>query len=144
MVRHRLAEKQSGMIRERAMLRAALFTTLTLAAIAPSFAADQIATAHVKREPRGALPAGLPRVHYKARTTVVYQPAPRPVVVVEHDPDSLISHWPSTPILPGSSTLPGYYGRAFDYDYQGAYYGGGPYPSYFWRLPYACGVTGYC
>ena len=35
-------------------------------------------------------------------------------------------------------------GRAFDYDYQGAYYGGGPYPSYFWRLPYACGVYGYC
>ena len=29
-----------------------------------------------------------------------------------------------TPLLPGSSTLPGYYGRAFDYDYQGPYYGG--------------------
>ena len=126
------------------MLRAALLTTLMIAAIAPSFAADQIATPHVRREARGALPPRLPRVHYKARTTVVYQPAPRPVVVVEHDPDSLISHWPSTPILPGSSTLPGYYGRAFDYDYQGPYYGGGPYPSSFWRLPSACGVTGYC
>ncbi len=126
------------------MLRAALLTTLTIAAMTPSFAADQIARPHIKREARGALPAGLPRVHYKARTTVVYQRTPAPVVVVEHDPDSLISHWPSTPILPGSSTLPGYYGRAFDYDYQGPYYGGGPYPSYFWRLPYACGVTGYC
>ena len=32
---------------------------------------------------------------------------------------------------------------AFDYDYQGPYYGG-PYVGYFWRLPYACGVYGYC
>jgi hypothetical protein len=65
----------------------------------------------------------------------------RPVPPQE-DP-ALISG-PSTPILPGASTLPGYYGRAFDYYYQGPYYGGGPYPSYFWRLPYACGVYGYC
>ncbi|HLG84246.1 MAG TPA: hypothetical protein VKY22_24830 [Bradyrhizobium sp.] len=125
------------------MLRAALFTTLAIAAIGPCFAADQIATPHVRREARGALPPGLPRVHYKARTTVVYQPAPPPVVVVENDPDVLISV-PSTPILPGSSTLPGYYGRAFDYHYQGPYYGDNSYPSYFFRLPYACGVTGYC
>ena len=48
-----------------------------------------------------------------------------------------------TPLLPGSSTLPGYYGRAFDYDYQGPYYGG-PYVPYWNRLPYACGVYGYC
>jgi hypothetical protein len=47
------------------------------------------------------------------------------------------------PLLPGSSTLPGYYGRAFDYDYQGPYYGG-PYVPYWDRLPYACGVYGYC
>jgi hypothetical protein len=132
------------MIRERTMLRAALLTSVMIAAIAPSFAADQIATPHVRREARGALPPGLPRLHYKARTTVVYRPAPPPVVVVENDPDALISSWPSTPLLPGSSTLPGYYGRAFDYNYQGPYYGGGPYPSYFFRLPYACGVTGYC
>jgi hypothetical protein len=132
------------MIREQAMLRAALLTSVMIAAMTPSFAADQIATPHVKREARGALPPGLPRMHYKARTTVVYQPAPRPVVVVENDPDVLISSWPSTPLLPGSSTLPGYYGRPFDYDDQGPYYGGGPYPGYFWRLPYACGVYGYC
>jgi hypothetical protein len=48
-----------------------------------------------------------------------------------------------TPLLPGSSALPGYYGRAFDYNYQGPYYGG-PYVSYWNRLPYACGVYGYC
>ena len=50
---------------------------------------------------------------------------------------------PHTPILPGSSTLPGYYGSTHSYEYQGPYYGG-PYLSYWYRLPYACGVYGYC
>ena len=81
---------------------------------------------------------------YKARRSPpqVYAAAPATPVYVE-DP-ALISP-PTTPLLPGSSTLPGYYGRPFDYYYQGAYYGDtGPTPSYFWRLPYACGVYGYC
>ncbi|MEK9281518.1 hypothetical protein MTR72_18150, partial [Bradyrhizobium sp. ISRA442] len=77
---------------------------------------------------------------------------PPPKVYVETDPDALISpaygigsyvrNLPGTPLLPGSNTLPGYYGRPWDYDYQGAYYGG-PQVGYFWRLPYACGVYGY-
>jgi hypothetical protein len=45
-------------------------------------------------------------------------------------------------LLPGSSTLPGYYGSHFSYEYQPYY--GGPYLSYWYRLPYACGVYGYC
>jgi hypothetical protein len=49
---------------------------------------------------------------------------------------------PPTPLLPGSSTLPGYYGSHFSYEYQPYY--GGPYLSYWYRLPYACGVYGYC
>jgi hypothetical protein len=99
------------------------------------------------------LPAGLPRAHYKYRTSVVYGAPPPPPAYVERDPDLLITpaygpggylaNLPGTPILPGSSTIPGYYGRAFDYDYQGPYYGG-PNVGYFWRLPYACGVYGYC
>ncbi len=125
------------------MLRAATLMSFAIAAISPCFAADQIAAPHVTRHARVSLPPGLPRAHYKYRTTIVYRPAPPPVVVVEPDSDVLISV-PSTPLLPGSTTLPGYYGRPFDYDYQGPYYGGGPYPSYFWRLPYACGVYGYC
>ena len=76
-----------------------------------------------------------------APAQVYAEPAAPPPVYVE-DP-ALISP-PTTPILPGSSTLPGYYGRPFNYYYQGDYYGGGPYPGYFWRLPYACGVYGYC
>jgi hypothetical protein len=50
---------------------------------------------------------------------------------------------PPTPLLPGSSALPGYYGSHFSYEDQGPYYGG-PNLSYFYRLPYACGVYGYC
>lgn len=86
--------------------------------------------------------ADLPTYRRHAPPPQVYSASPPHPVYVE-DP-ALISP-PTTPILPGSSTLPGYYGRPFDYYYQGAYYGGGgPYPSYFWRLPYACGVYGYC
>ena len=50
---------------------------------------------------------------------------------------------PRTPLLPGSATLPGYYGSNHSYDDQGPYYGG-PYTGYWNRLPYACGVYGYC
>jgi hypothetical protein len=49
---------------------------------------------------------------------------------------------PPTPLLPGSSALPGFYGSHFSYEYQPYY--GGPNLSYWYRLPYACGVYGYC
>ena len=87
------------------------------------------------------LAADLPGVHYKARRVVKTPPA----AVIVKDEESLISEMePSTPLLLGRQELPGYYGRAFSYDYQGPYYGGGGYPNYIWRLPYACGVYGYC
>jgi hypothetical protein len=99
------------------------------------------------------LPPGLPRPGYRYRTTVAPATTYRDPVVYETDTDLLITpaygpngyikNLPGTPILPGSTTIPGYYGRAFSYDYQGPYYGG-PYEGYFWRLPYACGVYGYC
>ncbi|MET4211659.1 hypothetical protein [Bradyrhizobium sp. LA2.1] len=88
-----------------------------------------------------------------ARRRAAVPPQDPPQVYVETDPDALISpaygigsyirNLPGTPLLPGSSTLPGYYGRPWSYDYQGPYYGG-PQVGYFWRLPYACGVYGYC
>jgi hypothetical protein len=70
---------------------------------------------------------------------------------VARDPDLLFTpsdgeltlRPPHTPLLPGSATLPGYYGSTHSYDYQGPYYGG-PYVGYWDRLPYACGVYGYC
>jgi hypothetical protein len=99
------------------------------------------------------LPPGLPRPGYRYRTTIAPPTPYRQPVVVETDesllitpaygPGGYISNLPGTPLLPGSTTIPGYYGRPFDYDYQGPYYGG-PYESYYWRLPYACGVYGYC
>ncbi|MGJ4944463.1 hypothetical protein ACQR1W_28130 [Bradyrhizobium sp. HKCCYLS1011] len=88
------------------------------------------------------LAADLPNVHYKARRAV--KAPPPPPVVVEQDETLISPMTPSTPLLLGRQELPGYYGRAFSYDYQGPYYGGGGYPSYIWRLPYACGVYGYC
>ena len=105
------------------------------------------------------LPPGLPRAHYNFRTTVTPGAAPlyvrrgRALVVEEEDPDVLftpvgvVPYAPrvfGTPLLPGSSTLPGYYGTNHSYSYDGPYYGGPSYGPYWNRLPYACGVYGYC
>jgi hypothetical protein len=134
------------MIRKQSILRWSLAALFVMSALDVALGADKVVvTAHAKRHTKVILPAGLPRQHYDYRTTVVYAPAAPAPVYVEDPP--LISP-PTTPILPGSSTLPGYYGRPFDYYYQGAYYGddgSSPgYTSYFFRLPYACGVYGYC
>lgn len=110
----------------RAMLRLSAFVLVTIAATGTTLAADQI----------------IP--HRRYGTVIIYPPPPRHVVMDRPDDDALISPSIRTPLLPGSSTLPGYYGRPFDYDYQGPYYRVGPYPSYFFRLPYACGIYGYC
>ena len=98
------------------------------------------------------LPPGLPRAGYRYRTTVApatpYR-APLPetdealLITPAYGPEGYTANLPGTPLLPGASTIPGYYGRPFSYDYQGPYYGG-PYEGYYWRLPYACGVYGYC
>jgi len=111
------------------------WTILCLAAL---FAAGDAALAADQAPPlrRGArtaarLPPAPPRAHYN-------------VIAADHDTDALISI-PTTPLLPGAASLPGYYGRAFSYNYQGAYYGGSSsYLPYFFRMPYACGVIGYC
>jgi hypothetical protein len=103
------------------------------------------------------LPPGLPHAHYYARTTVAppkYVRRGRQLLVVEEeDPDVLftpvgvVPYAPrvfGTPWLPGSRTLPGYYGTDHSYSYDGAYYGGPQNGPYWSRLPYACGVFGYC
>jgi hypothetical protein len=104
----------------------------------------------------GQLPPGLPRTHYKYRTTVapaapLYVRRGRAVVIEEQTevlfpPVGIAAYAPrinGTPLLPGSATLPGYYGTTHSYSYDGPYYGG-PYTPYWDRLPYACGVYGYC
>ena len=102
------------------------------------------------------LPPGLPRAHYKYRTTVapaapLYVRRGRALVIEEETevlftPVGVVPFAPGvngTPLLPGSATLPGYYGTTHSYSYDGPYYGG-PYTPYWDRLPYACGVYGYC
>jgi hypothetical protein len=121
----------------------------------PKRAAPKKAAVHAA----GQLPPGLPRPHYRYRTTVAPAAAPlyvrrgRALVVEEEDPDVLftpvgvVPYAPrvyGTPLLPGSSTLPGYYGTNHSYSYDGPYYGGPSYGPYWNRLPYACGVYGYC
>ena len=106
------------MTRSLQMLRHATLILCTIATTGVAFGAD-LPVAYIRRP--------------VAQVQVYAQPAP----------DSLISSFPSTPILPGSSTLPGYYGTSHSYSYDGPYYGG-PYTPYWDRLPYACGVYGYC
>jgi hypothetical protein len=122
-----------------------------------ALAAEQVGGEPIKRRATVGLPPGLPHANYKFRTAITRppaRPAPRVYVrepVVYGGPDLLftptpadyIENLPGTPLLPGSSTLPGYYGRPYSYDYRGPYYGG-PYVGYWWRLPSACGVYGYC
>ncbi|MBI5264795.1 MAG: hypothetical protein HY852_23615 [Bradyrhizobium sp.] len=107
------------------MLRAAALVLLTVMAADSALAADQVVVPHKRVPPR----------HVVRDPNVLITPA--------DGPGGYLANLPGTPLLPGSSTLPGYYGRAWDYDYQGPYYGG-PYVSYWDRLPYACGVYGYC
>lgn len=102
------------------------------------------------------LPPGLPHTPYNYRTTISPPAAPPRYVrrgralVIEEEvviaPTGFIQAYAprfNTPLLPGSSTLPGYYGTNHSYSYDGPYYGG-PYEPYWNRLPYACGVYGYC
>jgi len=135
---------------------------------APAAAKPAPSTAAAKRAEKAAasrraavraasqLPPGLPRTHYNYRTTVAPPAAPplyvrrgRALVVEEEvvvAPTGFIKAYAprfNTPLLPGSSTLPGYYGTNHSYSYDGPYYGG-PYEPYWNRLPYACGVYGYC
>jgi hypothetical protein len=143
------------------MLRFAIALLVAIVASETAESADRTVNrngSHGWRRTAVILPAGLPRPHYNFRTTVSYD-APRdyrrpgPRLSVYEDPALLygpdytdVRYIPPlirTPLLPGSSIFPGYYGSAHSYDYQGPYYGG-PYVPYWDRLPYACGVYGYC
>jgi hypothetical protein len=140
------------------MLRFAIALLAAVAASGTAESADRALAHHRWYRAAANLPEGLPRPHYKFRTTITLsepysyrRPSPRlsvyetPAVLYAPGyvdvPDILTVRAPL--LLPGSSTLPGYYGSAYPYDYQGAYYGG-PYIPYWDRLPYACGVYGYC
>ena len=115
------------------MLRGFLLLTAAVLACTPALAAD--------------MPGSGTRVF-------VYGKEPRHgrTTAIEKDSDLLFTPSeafpyihipPHTPILLGSATLPGYYGSTHSYEYTGPYYGGENI-NYRFRLPYACGVLGYC
>ena len=103
-------------ISEYAMLHR---TLLVLAVASTATAAHAEGKPAHWHRPAVILPAGLPRPHYNFRTTISYGPAPA------HRPP----YGPRVnPIDEGDRGL----------------YDGGPYVPYWDRLPYACGVYGYC
>lgn len=113
-----------------------LLTAATMFAAAPIFAADMPnsgqagygGTIYGKAQRHGRT------AHLKEDSDLLFTPS-------EAMPDITLP--PHTPVLLGSATLPGYYGSNHSYDDQGPYYGG-PNINYRFRLPYACGVVGYC
>jgi len=121
------------------MLRCGILLVLAITTIGAASGADQMVVPRAKH------------THYKYRTVITE----RPVIVpgpsyVYRDPDLLFTpslpYMPPlirAPLLPGSATLPGYYGPATFYYYPDPYYGS-PEISYWNRLPYACGAYGYC
>jgi hypothetical protein len=135
---------------EQAMLRFTIAIFVAMAAIEPAASADRSVIHHGWHRTTVILPPGLPRPHYRFRTTITYRAAhlyrrPFPRISVYENPAdlyapdytdvALIRPYVSAPIFPG------YYGSS--YTYEGPYYGG-PYAPYWDRLPYACGVYGYC
>ena len=108
---------------------------LAVCAIEPVFAADLPDPRDGAAVYRKAPPVYGRRVYVEEESDLLFTPSDGSVPYVQLPP--------RTPLLPGSATLPGYYGSVHSYDDQGPYYGG-PYVSYWNRLPYACGVYGYC
>jgi hypothetical protein len=141
------------------MFRFSIAFLAAMAASIPAMSADRPLARHGWHRAAVILPPGLPRPHYNFRTTISYD-APysyrryytRPYYAYEtaevlftpvYAEVPYVTPWIGAPLLPGSATLPGYYGSAYTYGDQGPYYGG-PYVSYWDRLPYACGIYGYC
>ncbi len=135
------------------MLRFAIALFVAIAVTGSAVGADRTFIRRGWHRTTVILPPGLPRPHYNFRTTISYE-APYPyrrryyayegaVFTPAYIGVPYITPWFGTPLLPGASTLPGYYGSAYNYEYQGPYYGG-PHAGYWDRLPYACGIYGYC
>jgi hypothetical protein len=138
------------------MLRWMVLFLIVVAATRPAKGADGSVAAPERRHV-AKTPAGVARPHSKIKMTTAPLTASRRDRAdrshAEETSDLLFTPtdvfvrrvlpFVHAPVLPGSSTLPGYYGSSHSYDYQGPYYGG-PNPGTWDRLPYACGVYGYC
>lgn len=142
------------------MLRWMMPFLVAMFALAPAAEAVGPAGKSAARRAASQLPAGLPRAHYRFRTTIT-RATPTPyarAVHVADGPKVLFTpsdgYVPYMPLAVGVAWLPGYpawsgnWGLPFDYDYQGPWYAG-PDIGYWNRQPYGygygygCGLYGY-
>ena len=133
------------------MLRWVMPCLIALFAFTPAAEAVGPAGKSAARRAASQLPAGLPRAHYRFRTTIAPAapwPYASPVYVGEPEvpftpsygyvpylpPAVGVAWWPGYPAWSGYDGLP------FDYNYWGPWYGGADiYP---WNQPYGCGGYG--
>src|SRR5438552_7768823 len=130
------------------MLRFTIAILLAMLASDTTMSAEQAVARHGVHRTAVILPAGLPRPHYKFRTTISYGPLhfyKRAYIRRFYRYESEVLFTPAyadvpyippligTPLLPGSSALPGYYGWRYSYVYQ-SLYSGGPYVNFWVRL----------
>jgi hypothetical protein len=114
------------------MLRPAIALLAVVVAGGAAESADRALPRHSSHRAAVMLPAGLPRPHYHFRTTITYR-APVPTLSVYEAPEQLYAPgYIDVTDLPIRAPLPP------------DYYYGDPYTPYWNRLPYACGVYGYC
>jgi hypothetical protein len=115
------------------MWRLAIALLAAVVASGTAESADRAVAARGWHRTVAMLPAGLPRAHYRFRTTISYG-APYPyrppygprLTVYESPPQLYAPVYADVPYIP---PLP-YYGET--------------YVPYWDRLPYACGAYGYC
>ncbi|HEX3114513.1 MAG TPA: hypothetical protein VHQ48_03500 [Bradyrhizobium sp.] len=128
------------------MLRFAIALIAGVVTSGAAESADRALLHH--RGPRATvgLPAGLPRPHYNFRTTITLSepytyPRPSPRFSLYEAPERLYAPvYADAAYISGPAVaplLPGYYGSSYSFT-------DGPYVPYWDRLPYACGVYGYC
>src|SRR3982074_3280405 len=146
------------------MLRLTVAVVLAMVVSGSAMGADRTlphkASHHVRHRTAVILPAGLPRPHYRFKTTISYRTRyvqesgprlssvhenPRLLYAPDYAEVSEVSYTRRVirrPLRPRASVLPGYYGGVYSYDEDPVY--GEAYVGYLDRPPYACGVYGYC
>jgi hypothetical protein len=107
-------------------------------AVQPALGADQPLDRHGRH--RAMLPAGLPRPHYHFRTTISYDV---PYISHRHHPHRFDGYAPPELLLAPVYIAVPYIPVLIDAPWLSVYSPG--YEVGYWdRLPYACGVYGYC
>jgi hypothetical protein len=111
---------------EQPMLRLSIALVFAMTVCGAAESADRTLPRRGGHRTTVMLPAGLPRPHYNFRTTITYaEPYARPVYIRE------------TPVV----VVVPYVAPLLDVP---VWPYGAPYVPYWERLPYACGVYGYC